>query len=126
MRAVQVVPLLLLLASTVSCSSAQTVEDPDKPPPPKTTVVVENQKTVDFNLYVLNGAGRVRLGTVPGMTRRTFTLPHHMIGTADRVRFGLEQIGTFGDDERIGTRRSYTSEEELPVRAGEEVSLSIK
>ncbi|MFP2934067.1 hypothetical protein ACLESO_54870 [Pyxidicoccus sp. 3LG] len=125
MRAIHVVPLLLLWGSAVSCSSVQTVEDSNKPPPPQTTVVVENQKTVDFNLYVLNGAGRIRLGTTPGMTSRTFVIPHHMIGDADRVRFGLEQIGTFGHD-RIGTERRYTSEEELPVRAGEELSLVIK
>jgi hypothetical protein len=124
MRALQAVPLLLLVF-VASCSGAQTAEDPSKPPRPKTTVEVENRKTTDLNLYVLNGARRIRLGTVPGMATRNFVIPPHMIGEADRVRFGVEVIGTFGD-ERIGSERRFTSEEELPVRAGEQLSLTIQ
>lgn len=124
MRVLRAVPLLLLVF-VASCSGVQTAEDPSKPPPPKTTVEVENRKTTDLNLYVLKGSSRLRLGTVPGMSTRNFVIPPHLIGEADRVRFGVEVIGTFGKD-RIGSERRFTSEEELPVRAGEQLSLTIR
>lgn len=124
MRVLRAVPLLLLVF-VASCSGVQTAEDPSQPPPPKTTVEVENRKTTDLNLYVLKGSSRLRLGTVPGMSTRTFVIPTHLIGEADRVRFGVEVIGTFGND-RIGSERRFTSEEELPVRAGEQLSLTIR
>lgn len=124
MRATQVVPFLLL-AFALSCSSAQKTEDPTKPPPPKTTVEVKNLKTVDCNLYVLNGARQVRLGTVPGMATRNFVIPSHLVGDADRLRFGIEIIGTFMH-KRAGTEPTITSEESLPIRPGEELSLTIQ
>jgi hypothetical protein len=115
MRAVLLLPLLLLFA--VACSSAQTAEDPSKPPPPKTTVEVRNLKQIDFNIYVLNGTHRLRLGTTPGMTTRTFVIPHHVIGEKGMVRFGLDPIGS---------NRSSVSEESLTVHPGEQVSLTIQ
>ena len=123
MRALQAVPLLLLVF-VASCSGVQKAEDASKPPP-DTTVEVQNRKTVDLNLYVLNGARRSRLGTVPGMSSRNFVIPPHLIGEADRVRFGVEVIGTFGSD-GVGSERRFLSEEELPVSAGEELSLVIQ
>ena len=52
--------------AAASCSSVQAApEEPGKPPPPETTVEVRNLKKVDFNLYVLRGASRVRLGIDP-------------------------------------------------------------
>jgi hypothetical protein len=124
MRATQVVPVVLL-AFAVACSSVQTAEDPTKPPPPKTTVEVKNLKTVDCNLYVLNGARQVRLGTVPGMATRNFVIPSHLVGESDRLRFGIEIIGTFMH-KRAGTEPTITSEESLPMRPGEELSLTIQ
>lgn len=122
MRVLRAVPLLLLVFMA-SCSGVQKTDDASKPPP-KTTVEVQNRKTVDLNLYVLNGARRSRLGTVPGMSSRSFVIPPHLIGDADRVRFGVEVIGTFGSD-NVGSERRFLSEEELPVTAGEELSLII-
>ena len=107
MRAIQSVPIVLL-AIAAACSSAQTVDDPNKPPPPETTVEVKNLKTVDCNVYVLNGARQVRLGLVPGMATRSFVIPAHLVGDADRLRFGLEIIGAFKKPP-AGTEPSITS-----------------
>jgi hypothetical protein len=117
MRVVQALPLLLLLVSAVSCSSTQTAEDPSRPPPPKTTVEVRNLKQIDFNLYVLNGTHRIRLGTAPGMTTRTFVIPPHLIGEKGMIRFGLDPIGS---------DRTSVSEESLPVHPGEQIALTIQ
>lgn len=121
MRAV----FLLWLAFAVSCSGVQKAEDPSKPPPPETTVEVKNLKKVDFNLYVLKGASRYRLGTTPGMTTRTFVIPAHLVADFNYLRFGLETIGTFGGKDGIGSERHSTSEQELPVRPGQQLSLTI-
>jgi hypothetical protein len=110
------VPLLLLLAA-VSCSSVQTAEDPSKPPPPRTTVEVRNQKFIDFNMYVLNGTTRIRLGIVPGMTTRTFTIPPHLIPVHGPLRF---QAHTIGSDD------IQTSDEELMVHQGDALSLTLQ
>ncbi|MBZ4416468.1 hypothetical protein [Myxococcus sp. RHSTA-1-4] len=117
MRAMPMLPFLLLLVCVAACSGTQTAGDPSNPPPPTTTVEVRNLKTVDFNLYVLNATRRVRLGTVPGMTTRGFVIPPQLLGDRDRIRFGLETIGSDG---------SSLSEEELPVRAGDQLSLTIQ
>jgi hypothetical protein len=117
MRAIQVLPLLVLLGAAASCGGVRTVEDPNRPPPLETTVEVRNLKTVDFNLYVLSETRRVRLGTVPGMATRNFVIPPQLLGNMERIRFGLETIGSDG--------RSL-SEEELAVHAGEQLSLTIQ
>jgi hypothetical protein len=116
MRALQVVPLLLLVL-VAACASGQKTEDPSNPPPPQTTVEVDNRKTVDVNLYVMNGAQRVRLGTVPAITTRNFVIPPHLIGRADRIRFGVEIIGS---------DQGFSSDQEMPVVAGEQLTLTLQ
>ena len=116
MRAVQVLPLFLLV-SALSCSTAQTQADPSRPPPPKTTLEVRNQKPLDFNMYVVDGTHRLRLGMVPGMSTRTFTIPHHLVNDRGSLRF---QADTIGSEAVLAT------DEELTVHAGDEVSLTIR
>jgi hypothetical protein len=116
MRAFQVLPLLLLLSS-VACSSAQSTHDPSKPQPPRTTVLVRNQRPVDFNVYVGTGTHRIRLGMVPGMSDRTFTIPAHLLANGQGLlRFQADPIGS---------QNVLSTAEELMVREGDEVSLRI-
>jgi hypothetical protein len=117
MRAVQLLPLFLLVSSVISCSTVQTQQDPSQPPRPKTTVEVRNQKPVDFNMYVLDGTHRIRLGLVPGMSSRTFTIPAHLVNEQGSLRF---QADTIGSDAVLA------SDEELAVREGDTVSLTIQ
>ncbi len=116
MRAVQLLPLFLLI-SIVACSTAQTQRDPSQPPPPKTTLEVSNQRPIDFNMYVLDGTHRIRLGLVPGMSSRTFIIPAHLVNEQGSLRF---QADTIGSDAVLA------SDEELAVRAGDTVSLTIR
>ncbi|HZI09066.1 MAG TPA: hypothetical protein VE153_01680 [Myxococcus sp.] len=120
MRAVvRVLPLLLLLACTASREAVEPAESAgssEEAPPPKTTVEVRNLQKVDVNLYVLRGANRVRLGTVPGMSTRSFVIPPHLVGKFDFIRFSTETIGSNG---------SSTSDQEMAVRPGDELSLTI-
>jgi len=116
MRAVQVLALLLLV-SAISCATPQTQEDPSRPPPPKTTLEVRNQKPLDFNMYVVDGTHRLRLGMVPGMSTRTFTIPHHLVN--DPGWFQFQAIP-------IGSNEVLATNEALGVHSGAVVSLTIR
>lgn len=124
MRTLPVLPLLLLLVAAVSCRAVQTVETPTQPPLPRTIVEVRNLKPVDFNLYVLTGTHRLRLGTVPGMTTRLFIIPPHVVGEKNLLRFAFDTIGSFGHA-TIGSPRRTLSEDPLLVRAGDQLALSV-
>jgi hypothetical protein len=117
MRAVQLLPFFLLVFSVISCSTVQTQQDPSQPPQPRTTLEVRNQKPIDFNLYVLDGTRRIRLGLVPGMSSRTFTIPAHMVNDRGSLRFQADTIGS---------NAVLASDEELAVREGDTVSLTIQ
>lgn len=116
MRAVQLLPLFLLV-SAISCSTPQAQVDPSQPQPPKTTLEVRNQKPLDFTMYVADGTRRLRLGLVPGMSTRTFTIPHHMVEGRGSLRFQADPIGS---------ETVLATDEELAVHVGDSVSLTIR
>ena len=116
MRAVPVVSLLLLLC-LVSCGTARTAQDPSRPPPPETTVEVRNQKPLDFTMYVMNGTTRIRLGLVPGMSSRAFTIPAHLINDRGNLRFQADTIGS---------NAVTTTDQEFLVRPGDAVELTLR
>jgi hypothetical protein len=115
LRAVPVC-LLLLLGPTLSCSSVQTPEEASKPPRPRTTMEVRNQRPLDFNLYVLDGTHRIRLGTVPGMTTRIFTIPSHLVIDQGMLRFQIDPIGS---------QEVQSTDESIVVHEGERLSLTF-
>jgi hypothetical protein len=116
MRAAQILSVLLLLTAA-ACSGVQAAGDPSKPPPPETTVSVRNQKYVDFDVYVLDGTHRLRLGSVPSLTTRVFTIPPHLVIDRASLRFQLDPIGS--DDVR-------STDEAVQVREGGQVELTIQ
>lgn len=117
MRAVQVLPFFLLL-SGIACSTTQTQADPSQPAPPRTTLEVRNQKPLDFTMYVVDGTHRIRLGLVPGMSTRTFTVPHHLLSSGrGSLRFQADTIGS---------QAVLATDEELSVQVGDSVSLTIR
>jgi hypothetical protein len=100
------------------------VEAPTRPPLPRTTVEVRNLKPVDFNLYVLTGTHRLRLGTVPGMKTRSFVIPPHVVGERTLLQFGFDTIGSFGHA-TFGSPRRTLSDDPLLVRAGDQLALTV-
>lgn len=127
MRTRSAVPVLMLVLASflASCGGAHAAaSDPNRPPPPKTTVEVDSRKTVDVNLFVLNGTRRMRLGLVPGMSTRNFVIPADLVGTSERLRFAVEVIGTLGH-KSIGSERAFESEQELTARPGDELKLTL-
>jgi hypothetical protein len=116
MHAVRTLSSLLWLFA-VACSSTQASQNLPTTERPVTTILVRNQKPVDFNLYVVDGTRRIRLGTVTGISERTFVIPPHMVIDQGSLNFLADPIGS---DQVLGTS------EELPVREGDELSLTIR
>ncbi|MDY7231736.1 hypothetical protein [Hyalangium rubrum] len=116
MRAVQAVSLLWFVLAA-SCSSAQKVEDASSTEPPQTTIEVRNQKPVDYTVYVVDGTRRIRLGMVTGMSNRTLLIPAHMVAGRGSLRFQFDPIGS---------NQVVSTDEELTVREGDALSLTLQ
>ena len=78
-------------------------------------VEVENQGFNDMVIYAVDGAQRVRLGSVTGHSSRTLTIPRHLVGGGATIRFLADPIG--------GNRTPVS--EEMVVQPGDIVSLTI-
>ena len=79
------------------------------------TVTVDNQAWVEFNIFVIRSNARIRLGSVPGQSRRTFNLPSNIVGTGTVVRFMADPVG--GNSQP----QSY----ELTIRGDQQLRLTI-
>jgi len=105
--------LLLLAALATSCVPRTGPES--VAPETRATLRVDNQSFNDVNIYALRSGTRMRIGTVTGLTTRTFVLPKTLVGTGTRVQF----IASF-----IGSSRGPVSEE-ITIWEGDEIALRI-
>lgn len=83
-----------------------------------TTVSVQNQGSLDMDVYVTRApvGQRIRLGTATANTTTKMTIPDNvLLGVSTSLRFIADPIG--------GTRRSVSSE--ILVNRGDEVTLQI-
>lgn len=99
--------LLVLLASCASMGSRESSREA------RSTVQVENRSFSDVVVYALRSSQRIRLGLVPAVSTRTFTVPRSLVGGP--VRFQADPIGS--------NRRSVSHE--ISVRAGDEVQMVV-
>lgn len=81
----------------------------------ETSVRVENQSFNDMTIYVYERSQRVRLGSVPGLSTRTFRIP-------DRMLFGISSLQFEADP--LGGNRSSISQE-IAVSQGQTLRLVI-
>ncbi len=116
MRAVQALSLVLWLVGA-GCSGVKDSRTPSTDERPQTMVEVRNQRPIDFNVYVLDGTRRIRLGTVPGMTQRTFVIPPHMVIDQGSLNFRIDPIGS---------NQASSTDQALTVREGDALSLTIR
>ena len=101
------------IAGVLGCSRnrAQTEINPNA----ETKVIVDNQAFPDMNIYVLEGAQRVRLGTAGGHSQTTFVIPKYLVRSLTSIRFLADPIGS---------NRTPVSES-IQVSPGDEVTLRI-
>jgi hypothetical protein len=113
MRAIHTVLVLLLLLA--ACAPQRGPRRPAAPDGPDTVVRVENRSFTQMNIYVLRGSQRIRLGSVPGVSTRSFELPRNLV-------FGTTSLRFLADP--LGSSRTPISRE-IPVREGDELVLTI-
>jgi hypothetical protein len=98
-------------ALLAACATARAPANPQA----ETTVRVENQSTLDMNIYVLRGAERIRLGTVTAVSTGVLKIPNNLIFGATPLRFLADPIG--------GNRTPVS--DEIVVSPGDQVTLRI-
>lgn len=108
-RALLLPVLLLALAACAAMGSRELSREE------RSTVQVENRSFNDVVVYALRSSQRIRLGLVPAVSTRTFTVPRSMVGGGRPVRFQTDPIGS--------SRTSVSHE--ISVRTGEEVQMVI-
>ncbi len=103
--------VLVATGLLAACAYSRAAANPQE----ETTVRVDNQATLDMNIYVLRGAERIRLGTVTGVSTQVLKIPKNIIFGATPLRFLADPIGS---------SRMPVSEE-IVVTAGDQVTLRI-
>ena len=112
-RAARSLPLILLATAAAACASAAL----GVPGAARqgATLRVENQASLDVNVYALRAGQRIRLGTVNAHSTSTLRVPATLVGSGMGVQF----IADF-----IGSDRAPVSDE-VVIWPGEEVRLTI-
>jgi hypothetical protein len=80
-----------------------------------TVLQVDNQGFIDMDVFTLRSSQRVRLGTAPGASKSTFTIPSTLITGLTPLRFIADPIG--------GRRASVS--QEITVAPGDTVMMTI-
>ena len=107
--------LVLLVLSAVMGACAAREENQPGVGVRATTVQVENQAFLDMTVYVLEGTRRVRLGTVPGVSTRTFQIPERLVFGVSSLRFQVDPIGS----------QQAPISQEISVTEGQQIRLVI-
>jgi hypothetical protein len=81
----------------------------------RTVVEVDNLSFTDFNIYVINGGQRVRIGFAPGLRKTGLTIPPSMVS-------GTRQLSFLADP--LGSNRTSRSDQ-IYVAPGDTVTLTI-
>lgn len=118
MNTVRVLSVLWLI-SAAACGGARPQPTPASTPDgPRTTLAVNNRMPVEVEIFALDRTQRVHLGSAPARRTRTFTIPPHLIAEGGgRLRFQAKALGSDNLLDR---------EEELLVREGEALSLTLQ
>lgn len=81
------IPLLLALTC---CASAAVVQAPRRY---GAVLEIQNQEVEDLVIYLIRGGTPVRLGAVPGLTRRTLVASDGQLGSGDGVALAAARRG---------------------------------
>ena len=115
MRQILVIIALATVSATGACrprnvnSAATEVSE-------ATSLVIDNQRTLDMAIYVVEGATRRRLGTAGSLTKTKIAIPRSLVGKGREMQFVADPVG--------GTRSGYS--QRIFVQPGDEVALTIR
>jgi hypothetical protein len=116
---------LLFLSFMVGCASSNPAPS-DKPAPADATVPdasgehpkarIENNSSLDMDIYVVRQSGPARLGFVPANQSATFELPPGIVAGSAAVRFEARPVR--GSGRPVGS-------EIFPINDGSEITWTI-
>lgn len=114
MRRLLCTPLLLvLLLALAACSTYRgprhTTDEE------RSTVRVENRSWSEVVIYAVRSSQRIRLGNVPGVSTRVFTIPTSLVGGGTPIRLLADPIGS----DRAPVSHEFT------VQPGEQVEMYV-
>ena len=103
------------LATLPACASksAATTDDSRNA---ETTLVVRNDSYLDYNIYLIQGSQRVRIGTARGLATSRLRIPSQYVFGVSVLQFMADPIG--------GTQTPIS--ERINVTPGDEVHLQIR
>ena len=116
---------LLLLSLTLGCASSGAKPDDnpapaDNPPPAQggehPRARIENNSSLDMDIYVVRQSGPTRIGFVPANQSATFELPPGIVAGSAAVRFEARPVR--GSGRPVGS-------EILPINDGSEITWTI-
>ncbi|HVL17189.1 MAG TPA: hypothetical protein VM387_04310 [Gemmatimonadales bacterium] len=116
---------LLLLSLTLGCASSGAKPDDnpapaDNPPPAQggehPRARIENNSSLDMDIYVVRQSGPTRIGFVPANQSATFELPPGIVAGSAAVRFEARPVR--GSGRPVGS-------EIFPINDGSEITWTI-
>jgi hypothetical protein len=108
---------LVLVGATMACARSTSASSSQAPATaqPRTTLTVNNQNFLDFTIYLISGAQRIRLGDARGNSSTKLVIPSQYL-------FGLTSVQFLADP--IGGRRTPISQT-INITPGDAVELVI-
>ena len=104
-----------MLATLPGCAS-KSAATTDNAAQAQTTLVVRNDNYLDFNIYLVQGSQRVRIGTARGLSTTRLRIPKEYVFGVSVLQFMADPIG--------GTVTPVS--ERINVTPGDEVHLQIR
>jgi hypothetical protein len=109
---------VLWFLTAVACGGVRPQPDASTADKPRTTLEVNNRHAVEVDIYAMDRTQRVHLGSVPARRTKTLTIPAHLVANGGgRLRFRAEALGS---------DNLLAREEELLVREGDALSLTLQ
>ena len=113
-RTMQLTALLGLSLALAGCGGRRSANTTT--PDEQTLLVVKNDSYLDHNIYLLQGAQRIRMGTARGLSTSRFPIPRQYV-------FGVSVLQFLADP--IGSNATPVSDR-INVAPGDEVHLLIR
>ena len=108
--------LIIGMLATLPACASKSAATTDNPADAETTLVVRNDNYLDFNIYLIQGAQRVRIGQARGLSTTRMRIPKGYVFGVSSLQFLADPIG--------GTVTPIS--ERINVTAGDEVHLQIR
>ena len=108
--------LIIGMLATLPACASKSAATTDNPANAETTLVVRNDSYLDYNIYLIQGSQRIRLGQARGLSTSRLRIPPSYVFGVSQLQFMADPIG--------GTVTPIS--ERINVTAGDEVHLQIR